>query len=849
MPVLFASCLSLPPRRVRGIHYVAMLVLALLAGVTPPAQSAHAADAAPAAAPGITAQQAQQVLGVLNDPQKREEFTRTLTVIAKGLPRTAASAAPATAPAATAAPDAGGSNVALEPNSLGSDFVGELSGGRDATLRQVHEFIGLFSDLAFVGHWIHSELATPQSRHALFDAFGRAGLIIIVALAAERGLALGLRRPLAAVTARAVDAERRLNHRAEAARAEAATPPPETQAEQAVQDTRLQDDRKQVATLRIIRRIPFSLLHLLVKLLPVVLFLGVGYAGAAFVGDGDVAELVTLTLANAYVAARAIYLLVEMVMVPKSPTIRLCPASDRTARIVTRWWNVLVAVPSLVVCLSSLGALFHLAPRGTEALIRAIVLAEHIMIAMFIWRIRQPVAVALQPPARFRGRSFWSFVGHLAQFWWLPAMVFDLALWLVWATRARGGYTWIWRTTLLTVIVILLSRVLSLLAFGLQNKVFHVSDEFEARYPGVQARADYYYPYARRGLSALLVFATLVILLQAWGIPTVAFFLYGALGTRIMAALVSILIAFTIAIMVWEIANAAMQNQITRYETTEQASRAVRLRTVLPIIRTVLLSVIIIIVAVTTLSQIGLNVAPLLTGAGIMGAAIAFGSQSLVKDFITGFFMLVENAMQVGDWVTADGVSGTVEHLSIRTLRLRTTSGDVHIIPFSSVTSIANTSRDYNVVVVTFMLDLSEDPNRVAAILADVVAGMRADAQFAPMILTDFAFLGVENADGNGAKLVGSFRTTAGNKWKVSREYYRRLGLRMVAEGVKFPMPTAISFLANAGATPLSIQQASPPAPAANSNAQPSPAAPQGAQSGAPGDASGRAPDPDTSHD
>ncbi|GBQ27273.1 mechanosensitive ion channel family protein [Gluconacetobacter azotocaptans] len=785
---------------------IAALFLLLSSGAGP------ALAAAPPSAPTMTAQQAQQVLGVLNDPQKRAEFTRTLSAIAGTLPAPAAAPAAAAKPAAASAPANTSDDGTLEPDSLGSDIVGELSGVRDATVRQARQFAGLFSDLAFVGRWVHSELASPQSRQTLLDAFGRAGAIVLVALAAERGLSIALRRPLAAVTSRAVEAERRLNRRAtEAPPATEALP--ETAAEQKTQETRQQDDRKQHETLRIIGRIPFSLLHLLIKLIPVALFLGVGYAGAAFLTVSDQAELVTLTLTNAYIIARGAYLLVETVFVPKSPTIRLCKASDSTARIVIRWWTLLVAVPSIVVCLSSLGALFHLAPRGTQAMIRAIVLGEHILIALFIWRIRRPVAGALQPPARFQGRSFWIFVGRLVQFWWLPAMVFDLALWLVWATQIRGGYAWIWRTMALTVIVILLSRVLAVLAFGMQNRLFHVSDDVEARYPGLQARADYYYPLARRSLSALLIFATIVILLQAWGIPTFAFFLHGALGTRIVAAVLSILIAFTIATVVWEIANAALQTQITRFETTEQASRAIRLRTVLPIIRTVLLTFIIVIVAVTTLSQIGINVAPLLTGAGILGAAIAFGSQSLVKDFITGFFMLVENAMQVGDWVTAGSVSGTVEHLSIRTLRLRTTSGDVHIIPFSSVTSIANTSRDYNVIVVSFMLDLSEDPDRVAAILADVVAGMRADDAFAPMILSDFTFLGVEVADGNGAKFLGSIRTAPGAKWKVSREYYRRLGLRMVKEGVKFPIPTAISMMTNAGPNPLRIRQDTPEPP------------------------------------
>ncbi|WP_373320288.1 mechanosensitive ion channel family protein [Gluconacetobacter sacchari] len=790
-----------------------MPILLLLLGmiVLPPAPG-RADDAAPP--PAMTAQQAQQVLGVLNDPQKRAEFTRTLSAIARGLPQ--AANAPATAGTA------GGSDMALEPDSIGSDMVSELSVMRDGVVRQVREFAALFADLAFVGHWFRTELSDPASRRLLFDAFGRAALVIMVALAAERALSIALRRPLNGITAHAVAAERRLSQRATADLAEDDAPAPtgEDQAERSVEATRRQDDRKQVDTLRIIRRIPFSLLHLLTKLLPVALFLGVSYAGATLAGGGNQAELVVLTLANAYAAARGMYLLVETVLVPKSPTIRLCGASDRTARIVTRWWNVLVAMPSIVMCLSTLGSLFHLAPRGTDALIRALVLAEHLMIAVFIWRIRHQVATALHPPARFQKSAFWQFVGRLTQFWWLPAMVFDLALWLVWATHIRGGYAWIWRTMIMTIVVTIVSRVLALLLFGAQNRLFHIDDDVEARYPGLRARADHYYPYARRGLSMLLVFATTVILLQAWGIPALAFFLHSELGTRIIAALLSILVAFTFAVVVWEVANAALYNQISHYENNEQVSRAIRLRTVLPIIRTVLLTVIVIIVAVTTLSQIGLNVAPLLTGAGILGAAIAFGSQSLVKDFITGFFMLVENAMQVGDWVTAGGVSGTVEHLSIRTLRLRSTSGDVHIIPFSSVTSIANTSRDYNVVIVTFMLDLSESPDRVASILADVVAGMRADELFAPLILTDFSFLGVDNADGNGAKFIGSFRTTPGSKWKVSREYYRRLGLRMVAEGVKFPIPTAISMMTNFGATPLMIGQAAP-MPPANANTAP----------------------------
>ena len=122
-------------------------------------------------------------------------------------------------------------------------------------------------------------------------------------------------------------------------------------------------------------------------------------------------------------------------------------------------------------------------------------------------------------------------------------------------------------------------------------------------------------------------------------------------------------------------------------------ARSARLRTLLPLLRSALLITIVVVAGLMVLSEIGINIAPLLAGAGIIGVAIGFGSQKLVQDLITGIFLLLENAMQVGDTVTVSGLSGTVENLSVRTIRLRAGDGSVHIIPFSSVTSVTNINR------------------------------------------------------------------------------------------------------------------------------------------------------------
>ncbi|MBE7619432.1 mechanosensitive ion channel [Komagataeibacter sp. FXV2] len=782
------------------LRMVAVMVMLLsIGGVCPPARAENTPT------PGMTREQAQQVLSVINDPEKRAAFENTLSAIATQLPPPAPVTPPAR-PAPHAATDA----LSVQPDSLGSDFVQDMTSLRHRLLVQAQHFVALFGDLVFVVHWTHTVLTDQQSRGIMLDAVGRATFILLIALAAEHVFSLLLRRPLKNVTARAIATEQRLGQAA-------ATTTTQAGSDTDTQQTQQQDAQAQHATLRLLARVPYSLLHLLIKLLPVGLFLALGYAFAALLTTTHQAALVTITLTNAYVVARVVYLLMETLFVPHSPAIRLCNASDQTAFMVTRWLNFLVAAPSVVVCLSTLGGVFDMPARGTEAIIRTVVLVEHVLVAIFTWRVRMHVAVALQPSERLRKQPFWMFMGRLVYLWWIPAMFFNFALWLIWATHISGGYEWIIRTVILTTLVVILSRLFSVLAYNLQNRLFHISPALEARYPGLQARVDHYYPISRKTLTFLLYFGTAVLFLQSLGLPAIHFFMYSRLGTKVIDAILTVLVAYTIAIIVWEGVNAALQTQINHFDATAQEGRASRLRTVLPIIKTVLLAIIVIIVAVTTLSQIGINVAPLLTGAGIMGAAIAFGAQSLVKDFITGFFMLAENAIQVGDWVTASGISGTVEHLSIRTLRLRSVNGDLHIIPFSEVSSIANTSRDYNLVVTNFMIDLSEDPQRVATILHEELEKLRKTTQYGHLILSEFSFLGVEQADGNGASFLGAFRTTPGSKWKVYRAYYSRLAVRMNSEGIKFPAPSNINLLGNMPGAPaldIRIREAAPPTPA-----------------------------------
>jgi small conductance mechanosensitive channel len=210
--------------------------------------------------------------------------------------------------------------------------------------------------------------------------------------------------------------------------------------------------------------------------------------------------------------------------------------------------------------------------------------------------------------------------------------------------------------------------------------------------------------------------------------------------------------------------------------------------TLLPMLRTVLLVTILLVAGLIVLSEIGVNIAPLLAGAGVVGLAIGFGSQKLVQDIITGLFLLLENAMQVGDVVTLGGLSGTVEALSIRAIRLRALDGSVHIIPFSAVTTVTNSTRDYGYAVLDIGVGLSEEPDRIAGIVREIARKLRGEPRWASAIRDDIEVLGIDRFVDLAYILRVRIMTLPGQRWAVARELNERIKERFDALAVDSPI-------------------------------------------------------------
>jgi moderate conductance mechanosensitive channel len=214
-----------------------------------------------------------------------------------------------------------------------------------------------------------------------------------------------------------------------------------------------------------------------------------------------------------------------------------------------------------------------------------------------------------------------------------------------------------------------------------------------------------------------------------------------------------------------------------------------RIRTLSRVIRYVLTVVVTVVAGLLILGEFGISVAPILGAAGVVGIAIGFGAQTLVKDYFTGFFLLLENQIRIGDVVDAGGKAGLVEELTLRYLRLRDYSGNVHYIPNNNITIVTNMSLGFAYAVIDAGVAYGEDIARVIEVMRVVAEDMRKDDIFGPKILDQFEVAGVDNWADSAVVIRCRFKVRPLEQWNVRREYLQRLKAAFDREGIEIPFP------------------------------------------------------------
>lgn len=279
-------------------------------------------------------------------------------------------------------------------------------------------------------------------------------------------------------------------------------------------------------------------------------------------------------------------------------------------------------------------------------------------------------------------------------------------------------------------------------------------------------------------------------------------------GLRIAAIVVA---AWIITAVLQRTIRAFRIRVAARMEDRESVKRA---ETLGRVFRYLVAVVVTLVAGMLVLGELGISVAPILGAAGVVGLAVGFGAQSLVKDYFTGFFLLLENQISTGDIVQlSSDHAGFVEEVTLRFVRLRDYDGRVHYVPNGQIGSVINLTRGYSFAVLDIGVAYRENVDEVMGVMQDVAREMRADPEFAERMLEDMEMAGVDQWGDSAVVIKCRFKVVAMSQWAVKREYLRRLKNAFDAHGIEIPFPHLTVYAGQpkegaAPAMPVQLQRA-----------------------------------------
>jgi moderate conductance mechanosensitive channel len=558
-------------------------------------------------------------------------------------------------------------------------------------------------------------------------------------------------------------------------------------------------------------RLVFIPLIFLVEVMPTVAFGLAAYIAFPLFDPNESARLITSAIISAQLATMLTAVASSTLLAARAPGLRLFRLTDETAVYLQVWVRRLSVVAFYGYAITELAAVIGVDPAMREVTARlwGLLLAAMSVIVVLQNRTAvaqriaggpltdppntapndEPLATPLPDPENPNGRAvrFRAFRRQLAKFWHVLAIGYIVAGYLVWSFQIEGGFTFLLRATVLTGILFVVIRLADRFLRQVFARSFALPDDIKRVLPGLEGRANRYLPALQKTLVAALYLIGLFALLQVWGLDMIGWLSAGS-GRPLMAAIFKIVIILLITAILSELVNVAIEHSL---RDTDQQGRRIyhsgRMRTLLPLLRNAFRITMGVLVLMVVLSEIGVDIAPLLAAAGVVGLAVGFGAQTLVKDIITGVFILMEDTIAVGDVIDLGGHAGVVEGMTIRTIRLRDGAGAVHTVPFSAVTIIQNMTKDFSYATFDIKVDYREDADSVVEMIKKVGAEIEKDPAFRYGLLGTTEIIGLDTFADNGFVIKARIKTRAMSQWDVMRAFNLKLKRAFDEQGMLFP--------------------------------------------------------------
>ena len=526
-----------------------------------------------------------------------------------------------------------------------------------------------------------------------------------------------------------------------------------------------------------------------VDLLIIVFAWMVGYALALFaLGDAGAMDTRQTLFLNAFLLVEVFKALIRIIFASRDEGLRLLPMAGEEAA----YWNIWLARLAgfigygLMVVVPIVNA--DIAPELGRVLAVLIMIAAFLYALTIILQNRVRVRISLEQRAETASLGFTAILLRgLGRFWHVIAIAYFAALALAMLIRPEDALPFMVQATVQTLVAVGGGVFLSVLLTRVIGRRLQVPEETRLRYPMLEDRLNAFVPNTLKLARLVILTAVLALLLDAWGIFDLGAWLVSDVGGATLAKAVTVALILAFAVAIWIGVASWVENRLN--PDTGSGVPGSRERTLLAIFRNAFAIVLVTMTAMIVLAEIGINIGPLIAGAGVLGLAVGFGAQKLVQDVITGVFIQLENAINAGDVVTAGGITGTVEKLTIRSLGMRDLSGTYHMVPFSSVDAVSNYMRDYGYHVGDYGVAYREDTDEVIVKLRDAFDELAAHEDHGKLILGELEVFGVTELGDSAVNVRVRIKTVPGSQWAIGREYNRLVKRHLDAAGIEIPFP------------------------------------------------------------
>lgn len=492
---------------------------------------------------------------------------------------------------------------------------------------------------------------------------------------------------------------------------------------------------------------------------------------------------------NAFALIEFFKAILRLMFCPRFPELRFFHLSDGRAH----YWNTRLSWLSGLIGYGLLVIVPIVANQvnvQVAALVNVAIMGLITLWALYlIFHNRRNIQQAL---ARLADRSlsfFALFIRAFALVWHWLASAYFIALFMFSMFNPGDSLQFMMAATVRSLAIVGIGALVSGMLTRWIGKTIVLSPELRRNYPELQSRVNGWVSAMLKLARVITVFAVTLLLLNAWNLFDLWHWLTVGAGEKLVDILIRIVVILFFSAVGWTLLASMIESRLAS-DSHGRPMPSARARTLLTLFRNALAVIISTITIMILLSEIGVNIAPLLAGAGALGLAVSFGSQTLVKDIITGIFIQFENGMNTGDLVTIGAITGTVERMSIRSVGVRQDTGAYHIIPWSSITTFANFVRGIGSFVANYDVDRREETEKVNATLQAAVKELLEDESIRGMVIGEPSFAGLVGLTNQSFTVRVSFTTQPLKQWTVRFALDGMVKKHFDKAGIKAPHQT-----------------------------------------------------------